>query len=553
MVRIRVLFTLIIATATVAARAENGPTVAFVEGRASDAAAQGPLNDHGARDAAVPPASIEQAATDSPADPKPAKPAEKPKPKKKPKPKTNPATTAYKGVYYDNDFSYLNDPENQDVYLGDLLKQIKTTPNSVLDMGGEYRMRDHHEFNFRNSGPVGSNLKGLSDDFLLQRERLYVNWRYGKRFRFYGEAINATSSFQRYTPRNIEVNPWDALNLFVDGQLLDGARGELWGRGGRQELLYGAQRLISPLDWVNTRRTFDGGKMFWKGDEWNIDAFWTEPVLPGQHILGSTGPTTGRITHEFDHPDSGQMFAGTYATYKGIKDHALDYFYLLYLEDKAPNIENAIFAKNFVANTFGTRFFGRQGSWLYEIEGGYQFGTWGNGIQSSGYYVLGGGYELSERPWKPTLWTYYDWASGNRNPNSANHGTFIQMFPFAHKYFGFMDLVARQNIRDLNFQLTATPNNKTTLLAWYHIFELDQARDSLYNSQGLAIRTDPTGKSGRNVGQEIDATVQYQINPRADVLIGYSHFFAGSFVKNTNPVGVSGNADFYYSQWSYRF
>jgi hypothetical protein len=35
---------------------------------------------------------------------------------------------------------------------------------------------------------------------------------------------------------------------------------------GRQELLYGAQRLISPLDWANTRRTFEGGKLIWQGE-----------------------------------------------------------------------------------------------------------------------------------------------------------------------------------------------------------------------------------------------------------------------------------------------
>jgi hypothetical protein len=29
-------------------------------------------------------------------------------------------------------------------------------------------------------------------------------------------------------------------------------------RVGRQELLYGSQRLISTLDWANTRRTFQG-------------------------------------------------------------------------------------------------------------------------------------------------------------------------------------------------------------------------------------------------------------------------------------------------------
>lgn len=94
------------------------------------------------------------------------------------------------------------------------------------------------------------------------------------------------------------------------------------------------------------------------------------------------------------------------------------------------------------------------------------------------------------------------------------------------------------------------------LLSWYHIFELDQAKDSLNNAQGPAIRTDPTGKSGRNVDQEIDLSLQYQFNARADVLFGYSHyshFFADSFIRNTDPAGVTGNANFVYSQWTQRF
>jgi hypothetical protein len=480
-----------------------------------------------------------------------AKKSTKAKPKKPSGP--SPASTAYKTLFFDNDFSYLNKPDNKDFYLGDGLKQLKPLPNTVLDLGGEYRLRDQHEFNMRNSGPAGSNLKGLSDDFLLQRERLFVNYRYEDWFRFYGETINATESFNRDTPRNIEVNPWDALNLFAEVKLIERDGGEGWVRGGRQELLYGAERLISPLDWANTRRTFDGAKGYWKGKDWNVDAFWTRPVLPGQHILNSTGPTTGDITHTFDHPDSGQQFFGAYATYKAIKDHVFDAYYLGYLEDKAPNPENAVFKTNFFTNTIGTHLLGKQDNWLYEVEGAYQFGTFGTRTQSAGFIVVGGGYQVSELKWKPTLWTYYDWASGDRDPTSGTHGTFNQLFPLSHKYFGFMDLVARQNIRDLNFQLTATPTKKIRLLAWYHIFQLDQAKDSLYNAQGLAIRTDATGKSGRNVGQELDLTVQYQFSPRTDVLFGYSHFFAGSFVNNTNPPGVNGNADFYYSQWTQRF
>src|SRR6185437_16333367 len=74
-----------------------------------------------------------------------------------------PAMEAYKRLYYDNDFTYLNDPANREFYLGDIFKQMRVGPRrqAVLDLGGEYRLRDHHEFNLREH-----NLTGLSDDFL---------------------------------------------------------------------------------------------------------------------------------------------------------------------------------------------------------------------------------------------------------------------------------------------------------------------------------------------------------------------------------------------------
>ena len=50
----------------------------------------------------------------------------------------------------------------------------------------------------------------------------------------------------------------DILNLFVDVNLLEWDNHPVVARVGRQELLLGSQRLISTLDWANTRRTFEG-------------------------------------------------------------------------------------------------------------------------------------------------------------------------------------------------------------------------------------------------------------------------------------------------------
>ena len=94
-----------------------------------------------------------------------------------------------------------------------------------------------------NSTTCTNRLDGQSDNFLLQRTRLFVNAKKGNWLRIYGEAIDATSSWEDFTPRGINENRFDALNLFADVLLHETCEGNYWGRGGRQELLYGNQRL----------------------------------------------------------------------------------------------------------------------------------------------------------------------------------------------------------------------------------------------------------------------------------------------------------------------
>jgi hypothetical protein len=109
-------------------------------------------------------------------------------------------------------------------------------------------------------------------------------------------------------------------------------------------------------------------------------------------------------------------------------------------------------------------------------------------------------------------------------------------------------------MQDWNFLLTAKPCEKVSLLAWWHVFHLEEARDSLYNAAGGVIRSDPTGSSGTDVGQELDFIVQVQLTPHADILFGYSHFFAGDYISSAAVDAQTGNdADFFYTQFSVKF
>jgi hypothetical protein len=461
-----------------------------------------------------------------------------------PLPARKPVPNPYKGLFYDNDFKYLENPHNTEPdRLGDRLKRNPLGPWITWDIGGEYRLRQHSENNIRSPALIG-----LDDDFLLHRTRIYLNLEIGENYRLFAEAIDAVSNYERFAPRTIEENRFDALNLFFDARLSQAFGGDLWARVGRQELLYGAQRLISPLDWANTRRTFDGAKLFWRGEDWNVDGFWTRPVPFGQHVNQDSN---------FDNNDHGQEFMGLYSTYKGEPDHTFDFYFLRLAQynggPSPPNFAGLPAGASADANLLGARWLGKHDRWLWEAEGGYQFGEFGALTQSAGYFTLGGGYDFADCPWKPVLWAYYDWASGDNDPADGRRGTFNQYFPLGHKYFGFMDLIARQNIQDYNAFVTLKPSDQTQLLIWYHVFQLQNPNDALYGVAGAPVRG-PNPAAGADVGQELDLLFTWFITQRTDIVFGYSHFFAGSYIERS-AVGaqIGSDADFFYTQFSQKF
>ncbi|MCA9123656.1 MAG: alginate export family protein [Planctomycetaceae bacterium] len=464
-------------------------------------------------------------------------------------PSAKAARSAYKGLFYDNNFDYLCDPCYDDWHLGESLKRRGIGDWLTFDVGGEYRLRYQSEHNLRTKP-----LNGTSDDFLLHRTRLYLNAELGDRVRFFGEAIDATSNGHDFQPRGIEVNRIDALNLFTDVRLWSDSYGDVWARGGRQELLYGAERFISPLDWSNTRRTFDGAKGFWKGEKWNIDGWWTRPVPFAQHLPHD---------RNFDSSNDQQEFAGVYATYKTEPGKAADFYFLRLADYSGTRSSANLTAGDFDYNAFGTRL---KGSWqelLWEFEGGYQFGQFGPDDIQAGNFTIGLGHDFEQVCWKPSLWLYYDWASGDADPTDGKVGTANQYFPLGHKYLGWMDIVGRQNIEDLNMLLTLQLADNWKFLAWYHAFWLQQSRDALYDAGGAPIYHDPTGSAGDDIGQELDLLLQWVVTPRFDVWFGYSHFFAGDYFDSAaiqaGPAGLatngaSGNdADFFYIQSTLRY
>jgi hypothetical protein len=121
-------------------------------------------------------------------------------------------------------------------------------------------------------------------------------------------------------------------------------------------------------------------------------------------------------------------------------------------------------------------------------------------------------------------------------------------------YMGFMDLFGRRNIEDLNFQLTLEPHERLKLLCWWHIFHLQNRADVPYNvAMGPQEGVAAAGGSA-SLGQELDLLATIKINPRADLVLGYSHFFTGEFYRTNGSAGLyGGDADFVYCQMHLNF
>jgi hypothetical protein len=435
--------------------------------------------------------------------------------------------------FFDADFRYLDDPKNTQHDLFDPLHRCHIGQDWLFNTGGEFRWRHMHEINSR--------LTGTTNDYDLLRTRVYGDLWYKDCFRIYGEFLDAHSFNQNLVPLPIDVNRSDILNLFMDLKLGEIKDKPVYVRVGRQELPFGSQRLISPLDWAGTRRTFQGVRAFRQGEKFDVDAFWVQPVIPSPSHLDSV--------------DNNVNFAGLWTTYRPKAGQFIDAYYL-FLDHVTPQRllgEPRSFPSN--VSTLGTRWAGDKNQWLWDVEGMLQFGSRGSQELFAAAGTVGGGYHFKNVPLNPTFWVYYDYASGDEHPGTGDKfTTFNQLFPFGHYYLGWLDLVGRQNIHDINAHLYIYPMKWITVWTQYHHFELASAQDALYNAAGVPLRRDATGQAGHDVGDEIDIVVNFHAGPHSDVMVGYSKLFAGEFIHKTATTAArSRSPELFFLMYNFRW
>ncbi|HEY8666865.1 MAG TPA: alginate export family protein [Tepidisphaeraceae bacterium] len=430
---------------------------------------------------------------------------------------------------WDEDYSYLKDAKAG----GDFLDPIKYMPlnkqgDVYLSLGGQARYR-YDYFNNPTFGP-GTNDE---DGFHLQRYLLHADLHAGQYVRAFVQADSAWVDGREGGPRPGDTDHLDLQQGFVDLKTSDAANPFGFLRLGRQELVYGAQRLVSPDDWRNVRRSFDGAKLSLSIPNDTVEAFWVRPVLIEQD--------------QFNNDVKGTSFAGIYnvlALPALMRDGNLKLDTYLFALNQSRRSPAGIDADTYTA---GMRFHGNPKPFDFDVEGDYQFGQRGGqgGANISAWSVAAeAGYTLPTTM-TPRAFAGLDIASGSPDVGKR----FNQLFPPTYMYLGHVYLFGRTNLIDTHAGVELHLTHNLTFSAAEHVFWRENTDDAMYNLSGAVVRAD-NGTDAAYVGNELDFSLNWQIGEHLTGYIGWAHFFTGDFIQNT---GASEDVDFLYVSATFTF
>jgi hypothetical protein len=434
---------------------------------------------------------------------------------------------AYYLERWEEDYSYLKDPANRTDFF-DPIKYIPLNDKGdiYLSFGGQARYR----FDYFNNPAFGPGVND-EDGFHLQRYLAHVDAHVGEHLRAFVQVNSSFVDGRSGGGRYGDAQHFDLQQGFVDLKTSDDSDPYAYVRVGRQELIYGAQRYVSPDDWRNVRRSFDGVKFALSVPSDTVELFWVRPVIIERD--------------QWDNDDPDTYFWGAYNTLAlpqvlrnaGSKLDA--YFFGL------NQSRNSTFGADADTYTIGLRFFSRPKPFDLDVEGNYQFGDFESASISAWSFATEGGVTFEGIMLQPRLSVGLDIASGSPDPE----GRFNQLFPPTYNYLGHAYLFGRPNLIDVHGGLDLHLTKDLALYTAQHVYWRQNTDDGLYNLSGALVRGD-NGSDASYVGNEFDIVLNWQIDRHTSAYVGWAHFFAGDFIEQTGP---SMDVDFVYAAVTFTF
>jgi Alginate export len=394
---------------------------------------------------------------------------------------------------------------------------VKTNGPAPLGIDGQLMpwLQVRGEFRARFEGFTGGGFADNSDAYWMDRFRLNATVIPTGSMKFVVQVHDARG-FEKTTGSQA-VPLRDTLDLRM-------AYGEFGSatsvRIGRQELVFGEQRLLGHVGWLNTARTFDAARFTLKRKSFQLDTFAASVV--------TIQPDA------FDKSGSGNGLYGAYLSTTALPKQTLEP-YFLWRQSRGITAELGGVADLHQATT-GVRVAGKLPSAFdYSTETAVQTGSVGpDAVRAWASHWLVGK-TLAGVAGLPRVFSEYNYASGDANRADGTRGTFDQLYPTGHDKYGLTDQIGWRNIHHARVGVEFKPSAKWGVNGGYHSWWLASVTDALYSAGGAAAARSAAGTAGRHIGQEVDIQAAYNYSPQLQIGTGYAQLIPGAFLTNTTP------------------
>ena len=412
----------------------------------------------------------------------------------------------------DNNEAIAADSSERNLY-----RKIKEIPFSQKDnsprlsVGGEIR-EQLRSFNPINWGdvPEGQN---ENDTYLNQRYMLHADLRLNNTFRIFAQ-LNSNLTLGKDVVTGIDRDELGVMQGFLE---INFKSAQMSFRAGRQELCYGAERMISTRDGPNVRQHFDGLRYIIHLKRTTVDFLAVCPVTNNIGVFDNTTNTNNLIY-------------GTYWT-TVLKNNTILEMY--YFRNDLKEMRVYTDTVNESRNSFGGRLSKSAGSFFYDLEATWQLGTYDKYNLSALHITSILGYRWNGHM-SPRFQIKGAIFSGNKDSTGQEFNYFRPVS--AKPPVTVMAPIGPANIILLAPEGEIKVNEKVGLIFRYFAVWRYSKNDGMYNTRmdRMIREADKPGDiKGTFITSGVNAQIDYYANKHLTLSLSPGYFAAEEYIENT--------------------